>query len=289
MACETQYIVTDWDGGSIPVPCGRCPHCKRRRINDWVFRLQEEEKNAISARFVTLTYAPEYLPLAKSKLPTLYKKDLQNYFKRLRKKEKHVKQTAHPIKYYACGEYGETTYRPHYHCILFNLAPEMLFDGVLSEIWKLVHVRVDPCNIKTIQYTSKYVMKSDKKPEGVEPEFSLMSRKPALGAGIVPRIKKALASEAGQIARRNMGDDFTTIRSEQKKYPIGRTLKQKVQDVLNTSPEQRRENCRRRVEEQFAKDLTVGHTETERRRKVAIAISKAKARQTKSYQQRRLL
>lgn len=80
------------------------------------------------------------------------------------------------IRFYACGEYGTETYRPHYHAIMFNLLPELMLDSPFSEIWQLGNVRVDPCNIKTIQYTSKYVMKPRQEFEGIEPEFSLMSK-----------------------------------------------------------------------------------------------------------------
>lgn len=130
-------------------------------------------QHSFSAAFLTLTYSDENL-IHGELWPTLHKRHLQLFLKRLRKK--HGKLSDKKLIYYACGEYGERTYRPHYHMILFNLYPPLLFDAVLSEIWKLGNVRVDPCNIKTIQYTSKYVMKSDKKPTGVEPEFAIMSK-----------------------------------------------------------------------------------------------------------------
>lgn len=128
---------------------------------------------SFSAAFLTLTYNDQSLTYG-DLFPTLVKKDLQDFMKRLRKA--HHKKSAKKLIYYACGEYGERTFRPHYHIILFNLSPDMLFDGVLSDIWKMGNVQVDPANIKTIQYVSKYVMKSNKKPTNVEPEFSLMSK-----------------------------------------------------------------------------------------------------------------
>lgn len=155
------------------VPCGKCEACKRRRQASWSFRLLNETRHSFSAAFLTLTYRDEELTHGEL-FPTLVKRDLQLFLKRLRKAQ--AKESDLKLKYYACGEYGERTFRPHYHMILFNLVPHMLFDGILSDIWKLGHVQVDPCNIKTIQYTSKYVMKSNKKPTGVEPEFSLMSK-----------------------------------------------------------------------------------------------------------------
>lgn len=168
------------------VPCGKCVPCKRRRQAGWSFRLMQEAQHSFSAVFLTLTYADEHLTYGDT-WPTLVKRDFQLFMKRLRKE--HHKKSDKKLVYYACGEYGESTYRPHYHAILFNLRPDMLFDARLSEIWKLGNVRVDPCNIKTIQYVSKYVMKSDKKPDDVEPEFSLMSR--GIGKGyLTDAVKK---------------------------------------------------------------------------------------------------
>lgn len=155
------------------VPCGKCVPCKRRRQAQWSFRLLQEMQYSFSSCFLTLTYNDEHLTYGQL-WPTLVKSDLQKFMKRLRKA--HHKLSEKKLVYYACGEYGENTYRPHYHMILFNLHPSMLFDGVLSDIWQMGNVRVDDCNIKSIQYTSKYVMKSDKAPEGLQPEFSIMSK-----------------------------------------------------------------------------------------------------------------
>jgi hypothetical protein len=43
------------------------------------------------------------------------KRDLQLFFKRLRKAYPDVK-----LRYFACGKYGEQFARPHYHVILFG-------------------------------------------------------------------------------------------------------------------------------------------------------------------------
>lgn len=155
------------------VPCGKCVPCKRRRQAQWSFRLLQEMQHCFSAAFLTITYNDENLTYGEL-WPTLVKRDLQLFIKRLRKK--HHTLSDKKIIYYACGEYGTQTYRPHYHMIIYNLVPQLLFDAPLSEIWKMGNIRVDPCNIQTIQYTSKYVMKSDKKPDGVQAEFSLMSK-----------------------------------------------------------------------------------------------------------------
>lgn len=71
-----------------------------------------------SASFLTLTYNDEHLPLDYG----LHKEDLQKFFKRLRinlKREYH--EYAPKIKYYACGEYGDKTMRPHFHAVVYGL------------------------------------------------------------------------------------------------------------------------------------------------------------------------
>lgn len=137
-----------------------------------------------SAAFLTITYDEEHVPLFDEVIKgkefligkkILVKRHLQLFIKRLRKKQ--AKLSNDKLVYYACGEYGGLTNRPHYHIILFNLHPSLMFDGVLGDIWKMGDVRVDECNIQTIQYTTKYVMKSHNIPDpDYQQEFSLMSK-----------------------------------------------------------------------------------------------------------------
>lgn len=196
---------------TMRVPCGKCVQCLRRRANGWTFRLLEESKVSTSCAFITLTY--EDTPTSENGFPTLHKPDLQKFFKRLRKRisDNHLsygytyKKDIPTIKYYACGEYGSKTYRPHYHAIVYNL-PYMLFtEDFISSCWGLGHVQIDQGNELTMRYCSKYVMKShwNKDLTLVDcstgelfeddriPEFSLMSKK--LGfAFLTPAMKKYL-------------------------------------------------------------------------------------------------
>ena len=75
-------------------------------------RITHEISQWKDTSFVTLTYNNDNLPYNENAiLPTLRKKDLQMFFKRLRSR-------IDKIKYFACGEYGDVTQRPHYHMIL---------------------------------------------------------------------------------------------------------------------------------------------------------------------------
>ena len=69
--------------------------------------------------FVTLTYSEQSLPklpLVGGLLPTLQRKDVVGFLKRLRTNVSPVK-----FRFFGCGEYGEQTERPHYHLLLFGL------------------------------------------------------------------------------------------------------------------------------------------------------------------------
>jgi len=102
------------------IPCGQCAACRIQRRKEWSLRLWHERSYWDRSVFVTLTYAEDHLPLCKKGIPegytgTLVKEDLQKFFKRLRR------VVRKPIKYYACGEYGDSTQRPHYHALIFGL------------------------------------------------------------------------------------------------------------------------------------------------------------------------
>ncbi|AXL15358.1 replication initiator protein [Microviridae sp.] len=168
---------------SIPVPCGKCPPCKSRRVNSWIFRLQQENLVSTSAYFITLTYATDHVPILPTGPPlTLRKSDYQKFMKRLRKRNEST------IKYYACGEYGTKSFRPHYHAIIFNVD----YINHIFESWKLGDVHVGQVSEKSIAYTLKYIDKPQRIPLHMNdkrvPEFSLMSK--GLGSNYIDKAAK---------------------------------------------------------------------------------------------------
>lgn len=141
-----------------------------------------------SAMFVTLTYSDEYLHGVLGK-DTLDKKELRYFFKRLRvNAERHYGSheeidengneksvSNRPIKYYACGEYGEKL-RSHYHAIIFGLDNYSEDDRKLvvdswnnekiprCEPWLFDRERgresaIQPCTPDDIAYVTGYVEK----------------------------------------------------------------------------------------------------------------------------------
>lgn len=100
-------------GENVIVPCGHCMPCRINRVRAWTIRiLMEYESFGQKGLFITLTYDNEHLPLNQ----TLVKSDLQKFLKRLRRDLGNRR-----IKYFACGEYGTKTQRPHYHLIVLGL------------------------------------------------------------------------------------------------------------------------------------------------------------------------
>lgn len=107
------------------VPCGKCIGCRLQRSREWANRCMLELEYHKSAYFVTLTYNDEHVPTVYYPDPdtgealpahTLRKRDFQLFMKRLR-----FKFSDQKIRFFACGEYGPETMRPHYHVILFGL------------------------------------------------------------------------------------------------------------------------------------------------------------------------
>lgn len=140
-------------------------------MSDWVVRLSDERRFNVYSYFVTLTYSNENLPLNNNGDPCLNKRDLQLWFKRLRK--------VHRFRYFAVGEYGSRFGRPHYHAILFS--NEKIERSALSNTWGLGHVHRGNVTIASISYVAKYVF-SDKGSVGDRPPtFTVVSKRPGIG------------------------------------------------------------------------------------------------------------
>lgn len=154
------------------VPCSTCPNCRKRKISGWSFRIMEEFKQSYNGYFITLTYDTRCVPITESGQMQLCKSDVQKFFKRLRKAS--TKNGLSFIKYYAVGEYGGRTNRPHYHIIIFNVQRELI-----QKAWNMGNVHYGEISEASVGYTLKYVCKPGKvksKTDDRQREFSLMSK-----------------------------------------------------------------------------------------------------------------
>ncbi len=183
----------------LRVPCGKCIGCRADQARDWSIRIMHEAQIRKNAWFVTLTYKDEEIPTNDSLDPT----HLRKFIKALRRDHEQK------ISYYACGEYGENTKRPHYHAVLFG--PDFLDkhphynrgnaqvwrSPYLESRWKNGNSEFSVVNYASASYTAGYVRKKLTAKQApnqnlrvyehtgeiveVEPEFSRMSLKPAIG------------------------------------------------------------------------------------------------------------
>lgn len=173
MRCFSPYIVKK-DGRDIPVPCGNCPPCIKRRASSWSFRLKKEGERSESVKFITLTYATKHVPITEKGYMTLSVKDMQLFMKRLRKA--HTGSMASGIRYYAVGEYGGKTFRPHYHILLFNADWTKV-----QQAWTYGEIHYGDLTEASIGYCLKYMCKTSKIPmhknDDRIKEFALMSKR----------------------------------------------------------------------------------------------------------------
>lgn len=202
--CTTPFMLSEKNGGH-PVPCGKCLNCLKRRVSAWSFRLMQEFKNSANGYFLTLTYDTDSVPITKNGFMELNKRDLQLFFKRLRKAHnKSDRGLGQRIKYYAVGEYGTKSRRPHYHIIIFNVDLAVLlgekYANAVGSVFKLDgkkefvckqwinqqtfkpigHITIGQISEASVGYTMKYVSKPSQVPlhrnDDRQIEFSLMSK-----------------------------------------------------------------------------------------------------------------
>lgn len=186
MAC-TRPISIQRPGQSDPknrvsVPCGICSGCLKARRMMWTIRLLEEAKIHKEMCFITLTYDEKYLTYGADGLETLVKRDLQLFIKRLRK------NTSKKIRYYAVGEYGPETFRPHYHIIAYGI--DINSYKQIVESWNLGFVTVGENHERRMGYITKYHVNRGQYKQGTLPPFSLMSTRPGLGFNYIERMWK---------------------------------------------------------------------------------------------------
>lgn len=161
----------------ILVPCRKCPACLKNSQMEWVQRLNDEVAHSLQSFFITLTYDPQFLPIhyfdpyhpaeeyhfvrfgdidstkypfgADFGNPCVSKKDLQNFFKRLR-----LRYSDESIRYYAISEYGPLNRRPHYHIMLFLQEP--LNHADIDDCWPYGFTDIRSVQFQRIAYVAKH-------------------------------------------------------------------------------------------------------------------------------------
>nr|CAI9750418.1 replication initiation protein [Microvirus sp.] len=229
---KKRFALPEW--GFTMLPCGRCTECRIRKVKEWSVRCLAEKKTSRNAWFLTLTYNDDNLHFEMVdgfSVPVLEKRDCQLFFKRLRKALFGSKKG--DLRYFLSGEYGDSTLRPHYHAIIYNLdIPDLEIYKVvgktiyyksefLNKIWGLGYVVVGRCNSRSTVYTCSYTMKKvgflesperclqkiiDLAPFG----FSYELLKAYIGAGVLPR-PFSLMSRRKAIGRQYFDDNIDGV------------------------------------------------------------------------------
>lgn len=215
------------------VRCGQCIDCRLARARVMAERGLLELESHESSMFLTLTYSPEYVPLSYSEgsgpfdfVMTLFPDDFTKFMKRLRKAYSPAR-----LRFMACGEYGDETFRPHYHVIVFGLnVTDVVFfsktdlgdilytSDTISKIWGYGHVSLGEVTYESIGYVSRYILKKQTGKNkdyyeklGILPPFARYSNRPGIGglyldahlenfltSGVLPDILYISTKEGGK-------------------------------------------------------------------------------------------
>ena len=195
----------------VNIPCGHCEECLKSKARGWAYRILHEAKKYKNNFFLTFTYDDPFLPFVESSaglVNTLVSDEISKFNKKLKTylKRKNINSE---FRFYGVGEYGARTLRPHYHVIYFDLdIPDLEFnyykDGYLhfkseflNSIWSKGFVDIGAVDIGSACYVARYCDKKldrDKKEKlflkdnNIVAEFSVMSRRPGIGADALDKV-----------------------------------------------------------------------------------------------------
>lgn len=236
--CSKPYITVT----GIPAPCGQCRGCLTNRKQLWTHRIILESQAHDQNSFITLTYNDENLPLNSKGIPTLRKRDLTLFIKRLRR------NVPQKLRYYAVGEYGTNGSRginPHFHICLFGA--DERYQRAVHRAWKvetgsgtyedhsLGHTYTGSLTPQSAAYVAGYVQKKSKYSKDmyeeldIIPEYATMSQ--GIGKTAVDDIAKII--EKHPEALTPTGDVPYSLKHGKRQLPLGRYLREKLREKLD--------------------------------------------------------
>jgi hypothetical protein len=210
----------------FPVPCGQCLFCRINKQREMKHRILLEQMAHRESSFITLTYED-------GKVPTVYghqilsKPDFQKFIKRLRTKG------LPDFRYFAVGEYGDISGRPHFHAAMFGIGPQ--YDPIIRATWGMGHTMSGSLTKDSASYIAGYTLKKltrrgDERLEGRPPEFFLGSKRGgAIGTGGIKKIHKALEDDP----RYKTDQALTEIQYGNYKLPLGRYLQKYLAKMMD--------------------------------------------------------
>lgn len=287
MLCKKPYI-----RGVLSFGCGQCQPCLFNRRRLWAHRILLESFTHDFNSFVTLTYDQRFCPTVSEKgvtdptlqfyssssedaidisnanksallsadnggagkpliaggAQTLVGSHVSKWLKRLRKAIE-----PKPVRYFVTGEYGEETFRPHYHAALFGFEPcwdpppayvqrkkacECPPCALLQKTWPFGFVDSRPLEFESASYIAGYVTKKlngrgrSKEILGFRaPEKSWKSTRPGIGTGAMDVILEKLYSQYGSKMLVD-GDVPQSLNYGKKARPLGRYLRRKLREKM---------------------------------------------------------
>lgn len=238
--------------------CGQCLPCRINLRRLWTARILLESYRHPWSVFATLTYSDDFGPVG-----PLLPFHAARWLKRLRKE-------LHPLRfrYFLVGEYGENTWRAHYHAILFGVPMEAA--GAVQRSWGLGFTSLFPLTERLAQYCCGYVTKKLTKEGspglyGRPPEFVRMSLQPGLGAAAMEDVASVLSDAAGAALISSLRDVPESLLRGRKAMPLGRYLRQVLRKELGSEdgapPEGSRVHALRAGKEEAAGLWKAGSTQ----------------------------
>lgn len=227
-----------------PVSCGQCYPCRFNRRNEWTGRLIMESLSSPLSLFTTLTYNNDNVPMSFDSesdqvLPTLRPTDLKRFLYRLRN------HAAAKFRYFAVGEYGDHTARPHYHICIFSgldFSLDAIAKSWLKNGQEIGFTRTDILTPERCAYTARYTVKkltshADSRLDGRHPEFSRMSRGTkdvpgGIGRHYLGRLAEAYTTNSGSKWLAENGDISRMFRYENRIYRLDNYTANKIREEL---------------------------------------------------------
>lgn len=181
MACDSPWERAFNGGAKRWLACQKCEGCKEDYARSWSIRLMHERQMHDFASFVTLTYENDPVSLRPHDLK-LFLRRVRHYFGYCR--------------YFACGEYGEKSLRPHFHAILYGFewsdkqvsgksgANVLYSSATLEQLWPFGISAIGDVTVGSCLYVARYSLKGldQEIPNGLEKPFIRMSRMPGIGS-----------------------------------------------------------------------------------------------------------
>jgi len=210
MICTRPFWLKSPQGLKFFVSCKECMPCLINKRSEWTARILMELQSHDSSTFCTLTYTDSNLPTDRK----IDKTHLQLFLKRLRERYSPKK-----LRYFATGEYGSKTERPHYHAILFGF-PDTLHQ-MITDTWGLGFTTASPVNAARAGYVAKYTTKKT----GDNASFGMMSRRPGIGKPFASTIAAALVVQ-------QVKNVPNLIRIGGKKYILDKYMREMIIDLM---------------------------------------------------------